>query len=250
MSQALPRRAPGDPTTVSGMRSSASAGPSSASENARVQSKSRLAHAWIRERIADGRFSPGYRLVLGQIARDLEISPVPVREAIRLLEAEGLVTFEPNVGASVALVDKREYLYTMQTLSLVEGSATAMSAPLLDADALHRAREANERMAASIEHFDPHHITELNRQFHAVLFEPCPNPHILDLVHRGWERLGRLRDSIFAFVPGRAPASVAEHEHILNLIEAGAPSLEIELAARDHRLTTLDAVLARQGATE
>ncbi|MET0977070.1 MAG: GntR family transcriptional regulator [Leifsonia sp.] len=213
----------------------------------RAPSKAQLAYAWIRERIHDGRFSPGYRLVLGQIGGELGISVVPVREAVRLLEAEGLVTFEPNVGASVALVDKREYVYTMQTLALVEGNATAVSGPLLDADAIARARAVNERMARAAEDFDPHLLTALNHDFHSVLFETCPNPHLLDLVHRGWERLGRLRDSAFSFVPGRAAESVAEHEGILTLIEIGAPAIEIELAARNHRLATLDAVLAREG---
>ena len=79
-----------------------------------------------------------------------------------------------------------------------------------------------------------------------MLFEECPNPHILDLVHRGWNRMRMLRDSSFSFVPGRARDSVAEHDRILDLIEARADPLEIELAARHHRTATLDAVLAYQ----
>ena len=79
-----------------------------------------------------------------------------------------------------------------------------------------------------------------------MLFEECPNPHILDLVHRGWNRLTVLRDSTFSFVPGRARESVDEHERILRLIESGAEPLEIELAARRHRLATLDALHAYQ----
>ena len=80
----------------------------------------------------DGTYSPGYRLVLAKIAEDLGVSVVPVREAIRRLEAEGLVKFERNVGATVSGIDPTEYLYTMQTLSIVEGAATALSAPLID----------------------------------------------------------------------------------------------------------------------
>ncbi|MFF2493180.1 GntR family transcriptional regulator [Agromyces sp. NPDC058064] len=210
------------------------------------ESKSQRAYAFIRARIDDGRYVPGYRLVLGSIAGELGVSVVPVREAIRRLEAEGLVTFERNVGAQVALIKETEYLHTMQTLALVEGSATALSAPTLTADQLARARAVNERMRRTLDDFDPHRFTELNLEFHAVLFEECPNPHILDLVHRGWNRMKVLRDSSFSFVPGRAHESVAEHERILELIEAGAPALDIELAARAHRTATLDAVLAYQ----
>ncbi|HSP52472.1 MAG TPA: GntR family transcriptional regulator [Cryobacterium sp.] len=209
-------------------------------------SKAQLAHQWIRARITDGRFSPGYRLVLGQIAREIGVSTVPVREAIRLLEAEGLVTFERNIGAQVAMLDATEYTHTMQTLALVEGYATALSAPRLGPETLLRAREINTEMADCLHHFDPVRFTSLNREFHSALFEACTNAHIVDLVHRGWSRLGTLRESTFSFVPGRAHESVAEHTALLDLIEDGADPLQIELAAREHRLGTLNAFLAQQ----
>ncbi|WP_067202417.1 GntR family transcriptional regulator [Microbacterium sp. XT11] len=206
-------------------------------------SKSEQAYTWIRSRISAHAFGPGYRLVLGSIAEELNMSVVPVREAIRRLEAEGLVTFERNVGARVTLVDESEYAHAMQTLGLVEGAATALSAPLLDEAALDEAAEVNAKMARMLEHFDAHAFTELNREFHSVLFEPCPNPHLLDLVHRGWARLSGIRDSTFAYVPGRAQHSVDEHTQILELIRGGADALEIELAARNHRWRTRDAFL-------
>jgi len=208
--------------------------------------KSEQAYRLIRERIESGQYVPGFRLVLSPIAKELDMSVVPVREAIRRLEAEGLVTFEANVGAQVSLLHETEYLYTMQTLALVEGSATALAAPHVTADQIARARVINTRMRHSLAGFDPQSFTDLNLQFHSVLFEACPNPHILDLVHRGWNRMKLLRNSSFSFVPGRAHESVDEHERLLDLIEDGAPPLEIELAARNHRLTTLNAVLAHQ----
>jgi DNA-binding GntR family transcriptional regulator len=216
----------------------------------RAESKSQQAYRFVRERIEDGRYVPGYRLVLAQIAGELGVSVVPVREAIRRLEAEGLVTYERNVGAQVALIQETEYQHTMETLALVEGFATSLSAPALTAEQLDAARAVNARMRRCLEDFDPHRFTELNLEFHSVLFEPCPNPHVLDLVHRGWRRMRVLRDSSFGFVPGRAHESVAEHDRILDLIgdlQAGRiPAVDLELAARRHRTATLDAVLAYQ----
>ncbi len=208
-------------------------------------SKSEQAYQAVKSRIVEGAYTPGYRLVLASIAKDLGFSVVPVREAIRRLEAEGLVKFERNVGATVAGIDPTEYLYTMQTLSIVEGAATALSAPLIDAVAIARARAVNEEMRECLDHFDPVRFTQLNQDFHSVLFEHCPNPHILDLVHRGWNRLASLRSSTFRFVPGRARASVEEHEALLRLIETGADADEIEKAARRHRSATLDAYLSQ-----
>jgi DNA-binding GntR family transcriptional regulator len=207
-------------------------------------SKSALAYEWISRRITAREFGPGYRLVLGDIARELDMSVVPVREAIRRLEAEGLVTFEHNVGARVSLVDESEYVYAMQTLGVVEGAATGLAAPLLTEKELVRAEKVNERMTEMLDSFDPHRFTLLNQEFHAVLFERCTNPHILDLVHRGWTRLSGLRDSTFSYVPGRSRESVHEHTEIIRLIRAGADPLEIELAARNHRWRTMNAYLA------
>ena len=212
-------------------------------------SKAEQAYQTVQSKIASGEYGPGYRLVLGRIAADLGCSAVPVREAIRRLEAEGLVRFERNVGATVTGIDPTEYLYTMQTLSLVEGYATALSAPLVTAEDLAQAKAINAEMRDCLEHFDPVRFTALNRDFHSALFTNCPNPHILDLVHRGWNRLGALRSSTFSYVPGRAQDSVAEHERLLELIEAKADAGTIEAAARAHRIATLEAYLKHSPAS-
>ncbi len=188
------------------------------------QSKSQRAYHWIKGRIANQDFTPGYRLVLGSIAKELDMSVVPVREAIRQLEAEGLVTFERNVGAHVSMVDDSQYRFSMQALSILEGTATALAARRLTADDIGRARAVNELMVETLDHFDPRSFTALNHEFHSILFAQCANPRMLELVNAEWARLGHLRDSTFSFVPGRAAESVREHESILALIEKRRPT--------------------------
>lgn len=206
-------------------------------------SKSEIAYDWIRERISRHEYGPGFRLVLGAIAAELDMSVVPVREAIRRLEAEHLVTFEKNVGARVSVVDESAYVDTMQTLSLVEGYATRLAAPFVTESDVENAAEINQRMHRLLDDFDPYLYTQLNRRFHAVLFDRCPNPHILDLVGRGWSRLAGLRDTSFALIPSRPRHSVEEHDRILELIRTGADADELEMFTRNHRLRTLDAFL-------
>ncbi|WP_298587885.1 GntR family transcriptional regulator [uncultured Kocuria sp.] len=209
-----------------------------------LPSKSETAYQAILEGVQQGRFAPGSRLVLAQLAAELEMSVVPVREAVRRLQQDGLVAYERNVGATVVGIDPVEYRYTMETLALVEGFSTAQCAPLVTGAELQRAREINDRMRRVLDDFDPVQFTALNKQFHSTLYEHHQNPHILDLVHRGWNRLAALRSSTFAYVPGRARASVDEHDHLLDLIAQGAPFDAVEAAARQHRLNTLDAYLA------
>jgi DNA-binding GntR family transcriptional regulator len=214
-----------------------------------TRSKADLAYQAILERIQQGRFAPASRLVLAQLATELDMSVVPVREAIRRLQHDGLVSYARNVGATVVGIDPVEYRYTMETLALVEGFSTAQCAPLVTAEEIERARTINDRMRSLLEDFDPMEFTALNKEFHSTLFEHHQNPHILDLVHRGWNRLAALRSSTFAYVPGRANASVDEHDHLLDLIVAGAPFEAIESAARQHRANTLDAYLDRVSET-
>ncbi|MBX3099552.1 MAG: GntR family transcriptional regulator [Salinibacterium sp.] len=208
-----------------------------------TDSKLTRAYQHIKERIGDGRFVPGYRLVLAAVAKELDMSVVPVREAIRLLEAEGLVTFERNVGAQVAMINAAKYMSEYETLTVVESAAIAMAAPSLQPADLQRARDINNQMRLGInDFFDPRTFTQLNAEFHRTLWEACPNERLLDYVRRGWNRLATLRDSVFSFVPERAPHSVAEHARIIDLIAAGAPAAEIEAAVRAHRDNTIGAL--------
>lgn len=204
-------------------------------------SKSESVYRELRTRITTGRYTAGFRIVLDQVARELGVSPVPIREALRRLEAERLVTFTRNVGAEVAAVDLSDYADAMQVLALLEGSATAMSAPLLTPAQMQEAVDINEqlRVLAAGAGFDPREFSELNQQFHTALCQSCPNPHL----HRLWgevgERVTLIRRNVFPFEPTRSSTSVSEHDGILALIKAGAPAAEVESAARKHKLRTL-----------
>ena len=208
-------------------------------------SKSQRAYDLLHDRIVDGTYSPGYRLVLDAIGRELDMSVVPVREAIRRLEAEGMVTFERNIGARVAEIDELEYHDTMETLSFVEGAAVMLAAGLYSKSDVDEARAINEQMRETLTAFDPVRFTALNEAFHRRLTDVCHNEVLGDVIDNNWKRLARLRQSTFSFVPSRAVSSVDEHEAILGLIEEGADPRRIELAVRAHRLATPDAYLQR-----
>lgn len=207
----------------------------------RTTSRVDLAYDTIRERITSGSYTPGYRLVLDDLARELGASVVPIREAIRRLEAEGYVDFQRNVGARVASFDEAQFEQTLHVVALLEGYATALAAPHMRRSDLARARRANERMRESLNDLNAIKFSELNREFHFAIYDRCPNQHIRDLLEAQWSRLDTIRRSVFLFVPGRSAFSVAEHDEILDLITAGAPADQIEQAARTHKLRTAEA---------
>ena len=213
-------------------------------------SKHELAYEVIKTRILDGSYGPGYRLVLDSLARDLGVSAVPVREAVRRLEAEGWIEFTRNVGAQVVALAAAELVETVHTLALLEGYATALAAPHLSDDDLGHARRLNAEMRASLVDLDPAVVSRLNREFHVSLYEQCPNAYLVGLVRQAWQRRDAISRTVFFFIPNRAAASVEEHDTLVDLIEQAAPAAEIELVAREHRLHTVNAFLAQQDARE
>lgn len=221
--------------------------PSLGAELAGSSSKADHAYETLRRWIAEGVYRPGDRLVLQQIARDLKISTVPVREAIRRLEAEGFASFQRNVGARVSSVDTARYADSMKTLAILEGAATAMAAERLTERDLQAAARINEKMAAGLAKLDPASFTKANREFHEALCRPCGNTHLLALIDLEWSRLAAIRISTFAFIPERAASAVQEHQRLLERLAAGARGPEIEALIRQHRLATIGAFLKRQG---
>jgi len=209
-------------------------------------SKSQLAYEHLRDGITRGGYGPGYRLVLDQLARELRMSVVPVLEAMRRLEAEGMVTFERHVGARVAAIDPVDYQDTCQTLAIVEGAAVALAQPHLAAADIAEARAINDRLRQCLADFDPVRFTRLNEAFHRTLSDPCPNAQLKNLVDGGWRRLAGLRRSTFGNAAGRAHASVAEHDALLALLTDGAAPADVEAAVREHRLAGMRAHLDRE----
>lgn len=204
-------------------------------------SKSERVYRELRSRIISGRYVAGYRIVLDQVARELDVSPVPVREAIRRLEAEKLVTFTRNVGAEVAAIDVADYTETMQTLAYLEGAATSLAAPHLTEGELDEADELNGhlRSMAASGSFDPRQFTDINNRFHRVLCMPCPNAHLTEMLDREKERISVIRRSMFVFEPARSMTSVNEHARIVELIRTGAHADDIEKASRNHKLRSV-----------
>ena len=208
-------------------------------------SKSERGYRTLRQGLLSGRYSAGYRLVLDRIAREIGVSAVPVREAVRRLEAEGLVEFQRNVGAIVTGVDKKDYAVTMETMAVMEGYATALSIPYLAEEDLKEAHELNDQMRELlVGEFDPRKFTTLNNRFHRILTQRCPNHRLFDLLEREWDRITIIRRSAFAFDPSYSTRSVDEHEEILKLIEEGSPSVDVELLVREHKMRTMRKYIA------
>jgi len=209
-------------------------------------SKADIAYSWLRERIIEGVYGPGYRVVIDQLVRETGISSIPWREAIRRLEAEGWIQVVPQVGARITTFEPNAYAQTMQVLARLEGYATALALPNVTPHTVQAASEVNQNMARALEDFDPVRFTRLNREFHFILYEHCGDAHLHSLITNEWGRLDVIGRSSFALVPGRARASVAEHEALLNLLSDSRNFGAVEAAARQHKLNSLQAAYVHE----
>ncbi len=193
----------------------------------------------VRERILGGAYGPGYRVVIDALAGEFGVSALPVREAIRRLEAEGLVVFRPNAGAQVAPADPGLFDEEMTVLAVLEGYATALAAEQLGKAEIKRLSDLNDQMVEAIGRLDPLSFGRLNQEFHAVIYEHCPNAALVGLLRDVARRLDAIRRTVFVQIPYRGAESVAEHGRLIDLITSGAPAAAIEAAAREHKLSTV-----------
>jgi DNA-binding GntR family transcriptional regulator len=210
--------------------------------------KQQRAYTELRERILSGAYSPGYRLVIDALAEELGVSTLPIREAIRRLEAEGLVVFRPNAGAQVAPADPALFEEMVAGLAVLEGYATALAAPDLTEADLERLEQFNAKMMACMDQVDALGFGRANRDFHLLIYERCPNAYIVELLRDTERRLDAIRRTVFAHIPYRGRKSIKEHADIIELLRSGAPAARIEAAARRHKLETAKAFKAWRAA--
>jgi DNA-binding GntR family transcriptional regulator len=206
--------------------------------------KQQRVYETLRERILTGAYGPGYRLVFDAAAVELGVSTVPVREAIRRLEAEGLVVYRPNVGAQVAPADPGLFEDELSVLAVLEGYATAAAAPLLTEADIARLYETTDLMVAAMQRMDPLAFGRHNHEFHAVFADRCRNRALVEMLREVERRLDAIRRTVFTHIPYRGAASVAEHRDLIGLVERGARSDRIERAARAHKLRTVESFRA------
>ena len=108
--------------------------------------KRQYAYQVIRSRIIDGQYVPGQRIVIDQIAKEVNSSHIPVREAIHQLESEQLIEYKPNIGAVVKGINNQVYIETLEVLAVLEGYATALSAAHIDQSGIDELVRINDQM--------------------------------------------------------------------------------------------------------
>lgn len=202
-------------------------------------SKADRVYEVMRRRIVAGEIAEGTQLKLGQVAAEMGISHVPVREAMRRLEAGGYVEIIRNKGVRVRSIETREYAMTLETLAVLEGAATALGYMHLGALELEAARAANDIMAQALADNDQPRFLAANQRFHHLLVSGCPNTVMTATIATLGERLTMIRNLDAPFDAVRAQRSMAEHDEILTKISRRSAASTIEKTVKLHRLNSI-----------
>jgi DNA-binding GntR family transcriptional regulator len=203
------------------------------------RSKKELVTKTLRDAILNGELIPGTRLVIEDLARQLGVSPIPVREALQQLDADGYVAIEPYLGARVAPIEAEsvaEVFSLLETMEVVSSRAACQH--MCDSD-FNVLQEILVKMDSLIG--DPELWSQENRHFHKYICEKSGTRLVGSLMSKvldHWDRLHRyfLRD-VFA---RRLPQAQREHWKILKALRARDPT-ETEAVIREHAQASLTA---------
>jgi len=172
----------------------------------------------VREAILEGRLKPGVRIRQQELARQFGVSRIPVREALRRLESEGLITVVPHSGARVARLDIGECNELYRVREVIEPMAMAESVPSLTEPQLTGLRGLLSAIEDSTE--DTARWLELDRRFHLECCAAAPMPRVLAMIERFWNQTQQYRRAYMATKHSDTfEAAMAEHRLIFYAME-------------------------------
>ena len=187
-----------------------------------MQPRSMAARDWvfqvIRTAIVRGELPGDMPLRQDEISTALSVSHIPVREAFRQLEAQGLVRIYPNRGAVVTKLSCKELSDVMDTRILLEVGALRLALPHITEEDLARARELLELFSKEQDHIKG---AELNLKLHFSLYDPCDNQTLLSLIDQMHSNVDRYITPFFGKEEVSAELyTVDEHSQIISACES------------------------------
>ena len=202
------------------------------------------AYAHLLDGIISGRYEPGSSLRLQALANEIGVSMIPVREALRRLEAEHLVRITQNRGAQVAPLSLEDVqdAYTVRIILEVEALRRSFSA--LTEDDIARARSLTERMIRLWERGDEAGY-ETHRELHFVFYEKANSRWMMRTIETLWSHTERYR-RLATELRGDPETIGAEHGAVVDAVERGDE--EAALTALRTHLERSVAVLAESPA--
>lgn len=172
----------------------------------------------LREAILKGDLKPGERLMELQLASKLGVSRTPIREAIRMLEQEGLAVTTPRKGAEVAKMTLKDMEDVLEIRDALDELAVRIACQKISDEQLKQLEDMKELFEKSTQTGNVKKIAEADVTFHDVIYEATGNPKLVTLLNNLREQVYRYRVE-YIKDPKNYPTLIAEHEAILESLK-------------------------------
>jgi len=168
----------------------------------------------IRDDITFGKFAPGERLVEERLVDEFKVSRSPIRESLRQLESEGLITFERNKGITIARlsIEQVDEIYTLRWL--LESYAARLTAERFSKKDVPYLRDLQEKLRVSAKNMDLRDWLYNNALFHNFLSENCGNSNLIQVLDNLKRRVYRYH-YITVSINGHFESYLGHHEGML-----------------------------------
>ncbi len=209
-----------------------------------LPSLSERAYGVIQDAILTLKIRPGQRVAIGDLAEQLGISRTPVRDALLLLEKEGLVTMMAQRGAHVATVTVEDVRDIYELRSVLEGYAPRLVATSLTSSELAAARAALQDAADALARCEAKRASDLGHQLHELIVRKVVNRRLISYLNDLDMHYTRIRHYTL-LIPGRIEQSQEEHQRILAALDAHDP-LAAEQAMEAHLMSVHNDLMQHQ----
>lgn len=169
----------------------------------------------LRDAVLMGEFGSGERLLQEELAERFNTSSTPIREALRQLQAEGILEHSPYRGVQVAEVRMDDVREIYMLRAILESFVTRLAVPYLNNAYLEQLRAMQAQMREFVATNEVQSLRKTNYEFHLLIYEVARMPHSLKIIKNLWAQCPW--DALYV-LPGRAPKSLDEHELILAAI--------------------------------
>ncbi|HEC35905.1 MAG TPA: GntR family transcriptional regulator [Anaerolineae bacterium] len=187
----------------------------------------------LRQAILQGDLRPGQKLKQQELAESLGMSATPVREVLRILEAEGLLVHIPHKGVFVAEVSPEDTEEIAPIRVALESLAVKLSVPRLSEDDIANLERLAQRIEQAWQKMDLANVRRYNYHFHATIYRASGSEILCGLIERLWPRFAT---DLLWMIPGRAERSIEQHRAILEAIKRRDATGAADLMA-DHITT-------------
>lgn len=196
--------------------------------------KTELVYHSLVDAIIENRLTPGTRLIVKDIAEQLSVSDIPVREALKMMEATGLIETRPHAGSVVATPSPEwiEELFVMR--AALESMAIGTAIPFMTEADIAEIVALEASMKDVVQQGDSAEYARLNRSFHKAVMSKSPYPNLLNMIDDLLmkSQYGR---AIFGLKPSTVKTSDREHDLLIDAIK-NRDVTRAEAITRNHRL--------------